>query len=224
MFTENQASIIRQSKVCYLIPCFGGAIFEKFFVSFMQATIDFQKNGLSFGLETVSNESLVTRARNTLIAKAMSNKSNTHFMFIDADVSFKSEDIFRLIGADKDVIGGMYPKKSYPIEYVFNPIGDDVPNEHGLQPVRHVGTGFMLIKRTVIEQMFAHYRDLWYQSDLGLDPAFDTYMYSLFDTEVINKKYLSEDWTFCNRWRAIGGKIWIDTKVKLGHSGYHTFN
>ena len=224
MFTKQQASIVRQSKVCYLVPCFGGSVFEQFFVSFMQATIDFQNNGLGFGLETVSNESLVTRARNTLIAKGMANKTNTHFMFIDADISFKSRDIFRLISADKDIVGGMYPKKSYPIEHVFNPIGDDVPDENGLQEVRHVGTGFMLIKRSVIEKMFEYYKDLWYQSDLGLDSALDTHMYSLFDTEVVNKKYLSEDWTFCNRWRATGGKIWIDTKVKLGHSGYHTFN
>jgi|TARA_R110002153_G_scaffold147426_1_gene298655 hypothetical protein len=225
MFTDQQASIVKNSKVCYLVPCFGGAVFEQFFVSFMKSVIDFQKNGLSFGLETVSNESLVTRARNTLIAKGMANKSNTHFMFIDADISFTSTDIFKLISADKDVIGGLYPKKTYPIEYVFNPLnGDDVVDEHGLQKVRHTGTGFMLIKRTVIEQMFKSYTELWYQSDLGLDSALDTFMYALFDTVLDEKrKYLSEDWTFCNRWRAIGGEIWVNSTVKLGHSGYHTF-
>lgn len=224
MFTEEQKNIIKNSKVCFMVPCYGGAVFETFFVSFMKNVIDFNLNGIRFGLETVSNESLVTRARNILIAKSIANKSNTHFMFIDADISFTTMDVWNLILADKDVVGGLYPKKSYPIEYVYNPIDDAVPDANGLLQVKQIGTGFMLIKRQTIERMFVEYRELQYNNDLQLDPAYHNYFYTLFDTSIDEKKrYCSEDWTFCNRLRAIGGEVWAHTNVKLGHSGYHTF-
>lgn len=226
LFTSEQSRILKNSKICFMVPCYGGAVFEQFFVSFMRSVIDFQGNGLKFGLETVSNESLVTRARNTLIAKAMSNKTNTHFMFIDADVSFTVKDIWNLVVADKPIICGLYPKKAYPIEFVYDKLNDkDQPDEQGLLKVKQAGTGFMLIKREVIEKMFTYYHHLWYRSNLHLDPAYDPYMYSLFDTSISDDKiYLSEDYTFCKRWRDMGEDIWVNTQVKLGHSGYHTFN
>lgn len=226
MFTPEESQLIKQSKVCYLVPCYGGAVFEMFFVSFVQSVIKLRQDNIAFSLETVSNESLVTRARNTLIAKGMANPSNTHFMFIDADVSFTTNDIYKLVAADKEVIGGLYPKKSYPINYVYNPLAvTDVPDEKGLQQIRHIGTGFMLIKRHAIERMFSHYVDLKYKNDLNLDKIYEQFMYALFDTSIDeNQSYLSEDWTFCNRWRSIGGQVWMNKDVKLGHSGYHTFN
>jgi hypothetical protein len=66
------------------------------------------------------NESLVTRARNNLMAKMMTNEKATHFMFIDADIRFQPEAILMMLSADKDVIGGLYPKKALPIQYVIN--------------------------------------------------------------------------------------------------------
>jgi hypothetical protein len=36
-------------------------------------------------------------------------------------------------------------------------------------------------------------------------------------------RYLSEDFTFCHRWRAIGGKVWVDLECKLMHLGQHLF-
>lgn len=224
MFTVEQKQYLLNSKVCFMVPCYGGAVFEQFFVSFMKNVIDFNGNKLSFGLETVSNESLVTRARNTLIAKAMSNPSNTHFMFIDADISFTTLDVWKLMLADKDVIGGLYPKKSYPIEYVYNALDDQEVDAKGLVQVKQIGTGFMLIKRSTIERMFVEYRNLKYINDLQLSGNYQEYFYSLFDTSIDEQqRYCSEDWTFCNRLRAIGGEIWAHTHVKLGHSGYHTF-
>lgn len=35
--------------------------------------------------------------------------------------------------------------------------------------------------------------------------------------------YLSEDYAFCHKWRAIGGKIWLDTVGRLSPTGVHTF-
>jgi hypothetical protein len=225
MFNQEQIDVIKKSHVDYLVPCYGGAVFEKFFVSVLRTMISNNNNGIPFSVDTISNESLVTRARNNLIAKAMSKPDITHFMFIDADVSFEPNDVYKLIAMDKDVACGLYPKKGYPIEYVLNKLNkDDEPDETGHIKVKHAGTGFMLIKREVIEKMFEHYSHLKYRNDLKLDPVFEPYMYALFDTQLSNEGiYLSEDYLFCERWIEMGGEVWVDTTIKLGHSGYHTF-
>jgi hypothetical protein len=44
-----------------------------------------------------------------------------------------------------------------------------------------------------------------------------------FDTAVRQNRYYSEDWTFCENWRDMGGKIWMDKRVLLRHSGSYVF-
>jgi hypothetical protein len=224
-FSLDQAEAIRKSKVTFMVPCYGGAVFEKFFTSMLKTCIANSKYGIDFAIETITNDSLVTRARNNLVAKAMSRPDATHLMFIDADIGFKPGDVYQLIAADKDIVGGLYPKKQYPLDYVIEELSGSATDDAGLQEVRHIGTGFMLIKRHVIEAMFEQYAELRYSDDLGLDSAFQPYMYNLFDTTISGDRcLLSEDYTFCNRWRELGGQIFAHTKVKLSHSGYHTFS
>lgn len=224
-FTDNDVSAIRNSHISFMVPCYGGAVFESFFVSFVRNVIGFSGNKLKFSLETISNESLVTRARNNLIAKSMANPEATHFMFIDADISFDVTDVYRLLTANKDVIGGLYPKKNYPIQYVTNTVNGEEQLETGIQEVEDIGTGFMLIKRSCIEKMFTRYHDLKYNNQLNLDERFEPFMYALFDTWLLpNGNYISEDFTFCKRWKDMGGKVYAHNDVKLGHSGYHTFS
>ena len=85
---------LKTSKVSFLIPCYGGAVFENF-VSFMRNVINPCGNKLKFTVETMANESLVTRARNNLIAKGMETDS-THPMFIDADIGFDFTDVHKI--------------------------------------------------------------------------------------------------------------------------------
>ena len=85
----------------------------KTLVSFMRNVINPCGNKLQFTVETMANESLVTRARNNPIAKGMATDSN-HLMFVDADIGFDFTDVVKMLIADKDVIGGLYPKKDLP--------------------------------------------------------------------------------------------------------------
>ncbi|NDB60970.1 hypothetical protein EB001_21370 [bacterium] len=83
----------------------------------------------------------------------------------------------------------------------------------------------MCIKRNVIDTMFNHYHDLKYKTNIGLGSQYDPYTYALFDTIIdpLTKDYLSEDYTFCNRWIEIGGEIWVDTSIILDHSGHYKY-
>jgi len=102
------------------IPCYGGMVSEPTMTSFLRFTLLAQQAGLNWSLDTMVNESLVTRARNNLMAKMMTNKDATHFMFIDADIRFQPDSILSMLAYNKDVIGGLYPKKALPVNYVIN--------------------------------------------------------------------------------------------------------
>jgi hypothetical protein len=205
------------------IPCYGGQITEPCFTSFLRFILMASRSGLQWSLDTMVNESLVTRARNNLMAKMMTNQAATHFMFIDADIRFQPEAIFMMLAADKDVIGGLYPKKALPISYVINvQPGTQIIND--IFKVDTMGTGFMMFKRHVYEKLCAAHPETKYVDDVGLGKQYEPTMYSIFDTEIDEKgHYLSEDWTFCRRWAKLGGDIYAHAKVLLNHSGHYEF-
>jgi len=221
--TQQTTFDYKKVHVHFAVPCYGGMVSEPTMTSFLRFTLLAAKVGLNWSLDTMVNESLVTRARNNLCAKMMTNAAATHFMFIDADIRFEPESIFGMIAADKDVIGGLYPKKSLPIDYVIN-LKNGGRIEGPIFQVDTQGTGFLLFKKHVYEKLIATHPECKYVDDIGLGKQYEPFMYSIFDT-VIDEKghYLSEDWTFCRRWQAIGGDIWADSRVLLNHIGHYEF-
>lgn len=221
--TPGQPFDFSKVHIHFGIPCYGGQITEPCFTSFLRFILMASRMGLQWSLDTMVNESLVTRARNNLMAKMMTNTAATHFMFIDADIRFQPESIFQMIAADKDVIGGLYPKKALPIQYVINvQPGTQIIND--LFEVDTMGTGFMMFKRHVYEQLIKAHPETKYIDDVGLGKQFEPNMYSIFDTMIDERgHYLSEDWTFCRRWQKLGGKIYAHSKVLLNHSGHYEF-
>ena len=207
----------------FCIPCYAGQLTEATFVSFVKFSLLARQYNLNWSLDTMVNESLITRGRNNLAAKMLHNKNATHLMFIDSDIRFPPESILKLIDADKDLIGGLYPVKTYPIRYVVNGMPEPVI-EGELEEVRHIGTGFMLIKRTVFEQMIAKYPEKKFRDSIGVGEKYEPFMYALFETSLdANGDYMSEDWYFCDKWREMGGKIFAHKGIALSHTGFHEF-
>jgi len=61
-------------------------------------------------------------------------------------------------------------------------------------------------------------------NDIGLPVELNPYMKTYFDTAVRENRYYSEDWTFCENWRDLGGKVWVDKRVLLKHTGTYVFD
>jgi len=122
------------------------------------------------------------------------------------------------------VIGGLYPMKSLPVKWCVNGFeGAEISEDGNLQEVSKTGTGFMLIKRDVFEKLNAHPATKSFINDIGLPVELNPYMKTYFDTAVRENRYYSEDWTFCENWRDLGGKIYVDKRVLLRHSGSYVF-
>jgi hypothetical protein len=229
--TPNQQQIqvnidyLKTTKVHICMPCYGGMLSEQTFMSFIKWSNTARQLGIDWTMETMTNESLITRARNTLTAKFLNNPDSTHLMFVDADIGWEPWHLLVMLNADKDVIGGLYPMKSLPIKWCVNGFeGAEVSEDGNLQEVSKTGTGFLLMKRHVFEKLKSHPLVKPFKNDIGLDPALDANMKTYFDTAVRENRYYSEDWMFCENWRDIGGKVWVDKRVLLKHMGAYVFD
>jgi hypothetical protein len=94
-----------------------------------------------------------------------------------------------------------------------------------LVKLKDAGTGFMCIKKEVIQQMMDAHPDLKYVNDINVDSKFEPYMYALFDTMIDpeSRRYLSEDYMFCRLWQQMGGDVYLDPRTALNHVGHYTF-
>jgi len=207
------------------MPCYGGQLTESTFMSFIRWSNTARQLGIDYTVETLTNESLISRARNTMVAKFLSNPESTHLMFIDSDIGWEPWHLLLLLHHDKDVIGGMYPLKGLPVKWCVNGVEGGATEDLGrLQEVSKTGTGFMLIKRHVFAKLVDHPATIPFTNDIGLDPALNKDMRTFFDTDVREGRYYSEDWTFCENWRDLGGQVWIDKRVLLKHTGTYTYD
>ena len=220
---QVNVDFIRTTKVHIAMPCYGGMLTESTFMSFIKWANTARQLNIDWTLETMVNESLISRARNTLSAKFLHMDDATHLMFIDADIGWEPWHLLVLLNRDVDVIGGLYPMKTMPIKWVVNGFDGAEEGPDGFQEVSKAGTGFLLIKKGVFEKLNSHPAVKQYKNDIGLDPIYDQYLKTYFDTAVRQNRYYSEDWTFCENWRDLGGKIYMDKRILLRHSGSYVF-
>lgn len=229
-------------------PCYGGMVTHLYMQSILQMVAYGASRNMMFSLGLLAHDSLVPRARNTLMAKFLDTPSLTHLFFIDADIGFEPEAIGRMIDFDQDIVAGMYPLKviHWPqvaerkdtvqadqlqhagLNYVGIPCkGDELEERYGFATGTYAGTGFMLIKRAAAERMAAAYPETKYkmQQTYPVPKNPSPNLYNLFDCIVDPETgtYLSEDFTFCHRWRKTGGKIWLDRQTKLTHIGSYQY-
>lgn len=223
-------------KIFLGIPSYGYKCFTPFVSSLLklQKLVDHTEN-IDIHVHFIPQESLITRARNSLVSYFLKSDC-THLMFIDADIEFHAEDVLSLLNHDKDIIVGAYPHKSLVkkeglsdqacFDYAVNMLKKDVRVENGVMEVQYGATGFMMIKRDVLEKMIAHYPETKYVNDIKLRDEFGEERYALFDCIIDpdSKRYLSEDYTFCKRWTDMGGKIHVDIMVNLSHFGIKSYD
>lgn len=157
-------------------------------------------------------DSLVTRARNKLVAKFL-NTDADYLMFVDSDIKFYPNDINTLRSHNKGVIGGVYLKKKIP----YAPVANNVISQEGtLWTMAEVGTGFMLIHRDVFTAIREMQPEFVYKGD-GDEEKMEYYDY--FRVGVVGERYLSEDYYFCALAREAGYDIYYDTTVFTSHIG-----
>jgi hypothetical protein len=246
-----EESALHSMRPMVMTPAYGGNVAASYALSLVGLTNAAWQAGLQLNIRVTNGSSLITRARNEMLVDFLLDSSLTHLVWIDADIRFDAKDLLRMLRLDLDVVAGAYPIKAYrwPVKLAPGsttldceafermaldyPVNSDsnaglarMPDPDGVLEVTEAPTGFMVIRRRVFDQMIARYSDLRYVPDGLWKPERAALCYRFFDVmmEPGTQRYLSEDYAFCRRWRAIGGKVHIDTRVALGHTGSYEFS
>jgi hypothetical protein len=206
------------NKICIGIPVYGQVPIG-FAHSLAQLT-----NAGPAGTKIVfkTGDSAITRARNAIAADFLESDCDK-LLFIDSDLIFSPRDVEKITSHDLPIVGGCYPlKHEGMLNWCGNPlIGVEAPVEsNGLQEVRYIGTGFMCIDRSVFVQMSKLDEVEKYVTDR--EPRreeFDFFRMGPRKSQDPHLRYLTEDWFFCQRWLDMGGRVFADTHVELGHVG-----
>jgi hypothetical protein len=235
----------RQVPMIYVgTPCFGGLVTTGYMTSMIKLLQYSEAHGFGVSINLLGRDSLITRSRNTLVSQFIRTDDATHFMFIDADLAFEPELVHRMLAFDEDVVGGMYPVKALrwdppalisereppqtaTLQYVGKFCeGDELERRGPFATAIYSATGFMMMKRRVVERLIEAYPQCAYTSDhVYVANKSETQYHALFECTIdpVTKEYLSEDFGFCRMWHAIGGKIWLDVEGALTHTGPHDF-
>jgi hypothetical protein len=222
-------------------PCYDGNVHSAYVLSLLALQRLLLENRIGYDV-CLHSDSLITRARNFIAERFLRQPEYTHLLFIDADISFDPMTVLRFLDFDKDVIAGIYPIKDLnihklrrlPIDddraaeaacyHYSSPIqmDDDTMPQNGFVQVDYAASGFMMIKRQSLEAMAARYPDLKYREDFtgpGLEEC-----YGFFNTMIYEGHFLPEDYSFCKRWRDIGGEVWGDMVSRFDHIGKFVYS
>ena len=235
-----------ETHIVICTPCFGGLVTQGYMRSTTTILMLGTQLGFQVSVDLLGYDSLITRSRNTLVTQFLDRPDATHLLFVDADITYQPIQLMRMLKLNEDIVAGMYPLKvrdwsaeaigrvrlgesldTSPLRYVGLPCSNEIASHRdGFVTGEYAGTGFMLIRRAALLRMIEAYPQTRFEA--AHDQASHTtsrHRYALFDCmiEPETKHYLSEDYTFCRRWRDIGGSIWLDTQGALVHTGSHDF-
>lgn len=233
-------------KIFLPILSYGGLVHTEYMISMFGLANKLNKHNIDGLFYPITFESLVSRGRNACAAAFLKSKYD-YLLFVDTDISFNSDDVFKLLNMKKDVAIGGYPKKyiqsrkllAYTkkkelkedwVDYVTD-FSTEIPaeqwNSHqDVIKVKYGATGFMLISRNAFQTIIDNNPGIKYQNDIdGYMEGGDNF-YNFFPAEVNpeTKKYESEDYGFCRLWRECGGEIFCNTTISLTHIGKFKFS
>jgi hypothetical protein len=234
-------------KLYIATPMYGGIAKNPYTISLQNLIVKLSQAGHTISTTTVGNESLITRARNTLVHKFMSTDCEA-LLFIDADHGWDADDVLKMIESGKDLIGAIYPMKginwenvriaalvgkkaeeleAYSGYFAINLLPEKDQQFDVNQPfkVKDIGTGMMFVTRKVFEDLEPHCKKYKNNNVGNTGIAFGDMVTEYFTTFIDEGGILlSEDYAFCRMWQNIGGEVWSAPWVKITHSGDYNFS
>jgi len=202
--------------VLFCTPAYGGQVFAPHMRSCLDTAIELSQQGIDFDWLIRWNESLVHRARMGM-TKAFLDTHYQYMMWLDADIEFTPEDVAKLWNLDADIAVGVYRMKTEDSKFaawVDGKLVTDLDQFKEPIEVDYAGTGFMLIKRQVLENLSKKVEK--YENECPDIPA-------LYMTPIDDGILLSEDYYFCKLARENGYKVMMDPSVRLSHWGLKAY-
>lgn len=205
----------RGSRTIFIaIPAYSGAIGAECVASMVPALSALQEAGIGADVCIETGNCHVDDARNSLVRKFLETDC-TDLVFLDEDVGFDPDGLVQLVTADRDVVAGVYPKKQDDTDFpVLTFPGELWADKDGLVEVEGAPTGFMRISRRCLEALREVHED---RAFIGNGDG-HTY-HPIFERVIEGARRWSGDYAFCQKWRKMGGKIFVLPELRFTHTG-----
>ncbi len=161
----------------------------------------------------------VERAINNTLTELTERDDFTDVLLIDSDESWEPQDVVRLLFHPEEIVGATYPMKNNWSEYVGTvkqedgvPIGKMLADGTALLEADRLAAGFLRLKVSALRKWAEAYPDLKSHEPDGAKTQF-------FSRMLVDGVMHCQDMAFCRRWQDIGGQLWLDPMVKIGHWG-----
>jgi hypothetical protein len=200
-------------------PAYAGMVHT----DFVDSVLQYANNRIPFSLMTIGNESLITRARNTIVASFHARPEFTHLLFLDGDVLLPAEGLQQLIAHNRDVIGAAVALKGLNADgsRIFN-FGECLGEDGELYKTARLGTAALLLSRRAVTALVDNAIDnaRAYNRPSTTRGHFDAAVhYDVFRVGVVGDEYLSEDFFACYSLRKLGFDVFVDPAIVTRHHG-----
>ncbi len=227
-------------KLLIATPAYGGLLTTDYAGSLLNSLRYCQEQRISAEVYFVKNESLISRARNNCASHFLKGDYDK-LLFVDADQGWSAADLNRLLNSERTLIGGTYPKKTFPCDLNFTPLceheekyfpgrvrsaeafskyAEAESDKRGEVKVRHLPTGFMLIDRSVLTDLQDGCPTYLAKDNQHSE---EVRHWDFFPAGVINGSYESEDFFFCSQAAAADHAPYLNTRVIVDHVGSYCF-
>lgn len=211
-------------KVFVAIPCYSHGVHTGCMLSLMRLDRLLRDEGIALDLFVSNGHAYIENSRNMLASMFMDSSDADALLFVDDDVQFDEHAVLKMLRCGAEVVGGLYPHKAYRWKdnrqtlQVVKSDKDIRPDPHSdaVVEVEGVGTGLLLIHRSALETMAA-------TTKRYKDSRTTTMMYQFFELAIDDDVMRGEDFKFCKKWRACGGRVYVAPWAKCAHWGMHGF-
>jgi len=206
-------------RVFIATPSYTGGTSPSYQASLLKTIEAARETGISVEWWMLAHDCHVDDARNVMIRKFIESKCDD-FFFIDADVSWEAKDFVKQVICDKEIVGGIYPKRAdgnqqWPVRF---PHGRELwTDKDGWLEVEGLPAGFLRMKRSAIEKLYDREPKKYHaRSDTSARKEIAIIFERTFRKPGLR---FGGDFSMCEKWKALGGKLYTDPEMRLGHSG-----
>jgi len=207
-------------------PAYNGQVDSDFAQSLAETAFTCPMFGIQITAGVLGNVGFIELARNIFVKKFLENeemKDCTHLFFIDSDLKFEWRGFIGLLKEDLPICAGVYRRRQEPEDYPFraaeNPNGGGLWFENDWLQCDRVPTGFLCIRRDILEEMVKECDRIEMHDQPGGVPWLFGLKFE--DTAAGGKRLIGEDYSFCDKYVAKYGKmIPVWSNLTFTHHGF----
>jgi hypothetical protein len=223
-------------------PAYGQTFYTSYVESLVRLTRAMERRGWASSFASVSYAD-VAESRNFLLTRWLDKTTATHLLFIDADMGFDPQLVLDMVAFDKPLVGVVAPRRQVDLERYGRLIGEGrpagealarahdfivrrtargaAPGRNGFIEVEGCGAGVLLIQRACIAHMLERMPQLSDAQAKKHNPLAKDLdrLIRAFDPLTVDGARLSEDFSFCARWKECGGEVWANIAHEITHVG-----